>query len=121
MPKPKFWKTDSLHEPDPERARFTGRAAELGSVTGLLDSPSGYPLPLVMFYGVPGIGKTSLLEHLEQTCEERGIPWAGADLAKAPDARQALECLAHQFTDYYGLELKLFWRLNEVIEARLAG
>src|SRR5207237_729190 len=80
---------------------------ELRSVTDLLDAPAGSPLPLVMFYGVPGIGKTSLLERLEQSCEERAIPWAGADLAKAPDARQALECLARQLTGPYGLALPL--------------
>lgn len=49
---------------------FTNRESELAVFRRLADGPTATPLPVMMFYGVGGIGKSWLLRRLQQETEE---------------------------------------------------
>ncbi len=50
--------------PSQELRHFTNREEERHVLRRLLDLPSGQPLPVVVFYGVGGTGKSWLLRRL---------------------------------------------------------
>ena len=52
--------------PSQELRHFTNRMNELQVFRNAVDLPAGTPLPVLMFYGVGGIGKSWLLRRLRQ-------------------------------------------------------
>jgi len=52
--------------PSKELKNFTNRDGQLSEFRHRLDAPAGSPLPVWMFYGVGGIGKTWLLRRLSE-------------------------------------------------------
>jgi tetratricopeptide (TPR) repeat protein len=107
--------------PKAARNRFTNRVEETRRFLDLLNGAAGAPLPLLMFYGVGGAGKTRLLDHLQQRCEARGIPWAAVDLAEFGEADRALPALAAQLETKHALRFDSFKQALAVLAARSSG
>ena len=78
-------------------------------------------MPLLMFYGVGGIGKTTLLNHLQQQCEQTHIPYAFVNLAGASAVDQALPRLATYLIGEYSFKFDSFVRVLTVLSAKQAG
>src|SRR5437763_423105 len=91
--------------------RFVNRIVETERVLALLRAPAGSPAPLIMFYGAGGAGKSSLLRHLAEACEDADIVWALVDLAQAHTPAQALACLAADLRSRFGLQFPGFQRM----------
>jgi hypothetical protein len=60
MPRP----IGTISTPSQELRHFTNRKKERDVVRDLLEKPAGQPLPVVMFFGVGGTGKSWLLRKL---------------------------------------------------------
>jgi tetratricopeptide (TPR) repeat protein len=105
------------------RDRFTNRVDETRRFLELLNAPAGSSLPLLMFYGVGGVGKSSLLDHLQQRCEtwNPAIPWAAVDLQHARDPARALPRLVSTLEIEYGIRFESFKRVLAVLSAKLTG
>jgi hypothetical protein len=56
----------SVNAPSQQLHNFTNRTNELATLQRLLDLPEGSPLPVVMFWGVGGNGKSWLLRRLRE-------------------------------------------------------
>lgn len=66
---------------EPTVQHFTNREAELALVQRLVDTSADGQLPLVMFYGVGGAGKSWLIRRLRETLQEEvRLPHAVLDL-----------------------------------------
>src|SRR5688572_7329214 len=94
MPKARDPHEPVVNRAQPASSRFTNRIAECALFTRLLRAPLDTPLPLLMFYGVAGAGKTAVLEHLQRECAAARVPAAAIDLAETPAAVDALSKLA---------------------------
>lgn len=72
-----------MNQPEKAYKIFINRKPEMGLVWERL-SPlrSGYPVtePILFFYGIPGIGKSTLLENVRQQASGNLIPTASIDL-----------------------------------------
>ncbi len=86
--------------------RFTNRDVERARLMELVTAPVGSPLPVVMFYGVGGAGKTLLLERFRNELDGSKVPWAKLDFdpqagggAFHTDSAEALIRLRTQFGD----------------------
>jgi len=113
-----------FHKPDsrkPGSARFTNRTGETRRILDLLHAPHGSPLPLVMFYGVGGAGKSSLLVHLSEACNWSGVPCSLVDLAQAGTPTRALPLLAAGLQERAGFHFPGFLRVLAVLTAREAA
>jgi hypothetical protein len=66
--------------PTQELRHFTNREQERQVLSRLLSLPSGNPLPVVMFYGVGGTGKSWLLRRLRADVPPE-IPTADGELS----------------------------------------
>lgn len=121
MPKARNPQAQLPTGPRATRRLFTNRVSESRLVLDLLGAPAGAPLPLVMFYGVGGAGKTRLLDHVTQRCQARGLPWASVDLAELREADQALPELAAQFEHRHGVSFPSFKQALAVLAARRGG
>ena len=76
-----FEPLDDLPPTPSENLRyFTNRTDELDVFNRLLSAPAGEPLPVLMFYGVGGCGKTWLLRKLREKTAQLKIPNAFLDL-----------------------------------------
>lgn len=64
--------------PSEELSHFTNRISEMAAFNRVLKIPSKQPIPLLMFYGVGGTGKSWMLKRLRQQSET--IPTAYLDL-----------------------------------------
>ena len=104
-----------------QRNRFTNRLEETERFLQLVNGPPAAPLPLQMFYGVGGAGKTRLLSRLQQECQNHQIPWAAVDLAEVREADEALPRLAAQLEQYEGIRFDSFKRVLAVLAAKEAG
>ena len=76
---------------------FVDRGAELERAQQVLSSPPGTPLPVLVFHGVGGMGKTSVLEKIradlcgwrpEQRDREAELPHAWVDFSSAAAAAE---------------------------------
>ncbi len=103
------------------RDHFTNRIEETKRFKDLLIAPIGNPRPLVMFYGVGGTGKTTLLDHLQQLTKDLEIPCASVDLAKTPTAFPAIFRLANQLRENYSIPFPQFDLTRVVFQARQGG
>src|SRR5271156_1298200 len=98
----------SLRSPDNSSQRlqnFVNREAQLGILKRVLDLPAGQPLPVLMFSGVGGSGKSWLLRKLREALPA-GIPAASIDLEPSTggtpyhaDSSRSLAELRRQFAD----------------------
>lgn len=95
----------SLDGPSRRFDNFTNRVNELAMLDRAVGLPAGSPLPVVMFWGVGGNGKSWLLRKLRDSLP-KGIPSALLDLEPnsggAPyhaDSSRALAELRRQFAD----------------------
>ncbi len=70
---------DDYASPSEEISNFTNRENEQEVLRRVLNLPEGATLPVLMFYGVGGTGKTWLLQKLRQ-CLDKEIPSAYLDL-----------------------------------------
>lgn len=70
---------DDYASPSEEISNFTNRENEQEVLRRVLNLPEGATLPVLMFYGVGGTGKTWLLQKLRQ-CLGQDIPSAYLDL-----------------------------------------
>ena len=65
---------------------FINRGIELRLIEDvfgdLLNKDTFLRTPIIDFYGVEGIGKTSILKKVVQTCNENKIPYIWADASK---------------------------------------
>jgi tetratricopeptide (TPR) repeat protein len=85
--------------------RFTNRENERKVFWEKVDTEQGKPLPVLMFHGVGGAGKTSLCKHLRESLKQSPVvPFAWLDFDKkaggAPyvgDVASALALLRSQF------------------------
>jgi tetratricopeptide (TPR) repeat protein len=121
MPRPIDPNRLGTSRPRAAHDRFTNRVDETRRFLELLNAPQGAPLPLLMFYGVGGAGKSSLLDHLQQECERYRVPWAAVNLAETPAFEQALPKLASDLGVRYGWKLPQFERTRLVLGAKEAG
>jgi len=84
----------------PHARSFADRDWELEAVLyrlGILRSGGSVFQCVVNFYGIPGIGKTALLEEIRRRAQEKGVPTALTDLAAFRDgSRGGPEVLADQ-------------------------
>ena len=64
--------------PSEELSYFTNRVDELTAFNRILNIPESQPIPVLMFYGVGGAGKSWLLKRLRQQTED--IPTVYQDL-----------------------------------------
>jgi len=69
-----------LSDPDGDLRNFTNRHRETGLVRQWLNTPAGSPLPMQMFYGVSGAGKTKLVARIRQIYQPEPLPTAFLDL-----------------------------------------
>ena len=83
-----FEKRKRLHEIAGLRY-FTDRKEAIFAFEKFLNAKEGEKLKVLNFYGVGGIGKTTLLKHLLKTCRERKIPSAMLNLAQIGDITTA--------------------------------
>ncbi len=86
--------------------RFTNRDIERARLKELVTATPGSPLPVLMFYGVGGAGKTLLLERFRNELDGSKVPWAKLDFdpqagggAFHTDSAEALIRLRSQFGD----------------------
>ena len=101
------------------RDHFTNRVEETKRFKDLLIPSIGDPRPLVMFYGVGGTGKTTLLKHLQQLTKDLEIPCASVDLAiKFKD--HPIFLLTNQLRDY-SIPFSQFDLTMAVFQARQGG
>ena len=101
--------------------RFTNRHQETSRFLELLDAPVNTPLPLLMYYGVAGTGKTTLLRHLQRQCDQRGVRWAAVDLKRYENVARALPQLAGELQERHRLCLNSFKRALVVLVAKEAS
>ena len=120
---PKARDPNRPHRPTSQKAKslFTDRINETGRFLELLNAPQGSPLPLLMFYGVGGAGKTTLTKHLQEKCDELKVPWAAVDLAEAREADEALSRLAAQLEQRHEIRFKGFKQAMAVLAAKETG
>ena len=120
---PKARDPNRPHQPSSQQAKslFTDRINETSRFIELLNAPQGSPLPLLMFYGVGGAGKTTLIKHLQEKCDELKVPWAAVDLAEAREADEALSRLAAQLEQRHGIRFKGFKQAMAVLAAKETG
>ncbi len=64
--------------PSEELSHFTNRVDEIAAFNRILEIPDGQPIPLLMFYGVGGAGKSWLLKRMRQ--QTQTIPTVFLDL-----------------------------------------
>lgn len=65
---------------DDIRQQFSDREALVQEFEEILNTPKGQSIPVMMIYGVGGIGKTWFLNYaIESICRPRGIPYAHLD------------------------------------------
>ena len=121
MPKARDPHEPVVNRAQPASSRFTNRIAECALFTRLLRAPLDTPLPLLMFYGVAGAGKTAVLEHLQRECAAARVPAAAIDLAETPGAVDALSKLAARLETEHGLKFAGFKRAVAVLAARQSG
>ena len=57
---------EEANQPSHELSHFTNRVDELAAYQRVLEIPHGQPIPLLMFYGVGGAGKSWLLKRFRQ-------------------------------------------------------
>ncbi len=95
----------SVDGPSRRFDNFTNRVSDLEAIDHVLALPAGTPLPVMMFWGVGGAGKSWLLRKLRDSLPP-GVPSALLDLEPnaggAPyhtDAARALGELRRQFDD----------------------
>ena len=124
MPDPILPKKSRRSEPRAVRERkyFTNRVVERNRFDELLDAKPGDPLPLLMFYGIGGAGKTSLLKHFQERCTEVRVPWAAVDLDESPEADRGLPRLAARFMESDShFKFKGFGRVVAALTAKETG
>lgn len=68
-----------LRDPDDDLRNFTNRDRETGLVRAWLDASPGSPVPMQMFYGVGGSGKSMLVARLRQILRPEKLPLAVID------------------------------------------
>ena len=74
--------------PASELRHFTNREDERTMFLRHLEAPLGSSVPVLMFYGVGGSGKTWLLRHLQEILSSRQIPSARLDIDWAAAAER---------------------------------
>ncbi len=66
---------------------LVNREAEKGLIKEAFKALANYtedllPTPILDFYGIEGIGKTSMLDYVEKECQERSVPYIRIDGSK---------------------------------------
>ena len=118
MPKAKDPNRPILPASKKQKRLFTNRINETTRFLELLNAPIDSPLPLLMFYGVGGAGKTTLIRHLQEKCDEMKLSWVKVDLAEAQGADDALPRLVTQFEQRHGFRFKGFKQVLAVLVAK---
>lgn len=62
--------------PSSNLRHFTNRVSELETLRQQLNVPFGYTLPVIMFYGVGGAGKSWLLKRCSEELDKFSVPYA---------------------------------------------
>ncbi len=99
------------------RDRFTNRVNETRRFVDLLQTHQGL-LPLLMFYGVGGAGKSALLDHLQLECDTLGVPWASLDLEQYREPNSGLLSMYNHLNKTYQWRFQRFERTTAVYYAR---